>query len=222
MSESCLAPEDESLILGSPKAIRGFAALAKRLLDLFGTLIAVPIAAPLMIGTAVVLKLSSRDPILFIQERAGEGGKVFKIYKFRTMVVNAEDLLDQVIDVDALEEPVFKLKDDPRVTRVGRFLRRWSLDELPQLYNVLRGEMSLVGPRPEETWLVERYSEWHRMRLMAKPGVTGPVQINGRGDLPLQERVRLEVEYINHYSLWKDLAILFKTIPVVIRGNGSY
>ncbi len=222
MSESCLAPEDESLILGSPKAIRGFAALAKRLLDLFGTLIAVPITAPLMIGTAIVLKLSSRDPILFIQERAGEGGKVFKIYKFRTMVVNAEDLLDQVIDVDALEEPVFKLKDDPRVTRVGRFLRRWSLDELPQLYNVLRGEMSLVGPRPEETWLVERYSEWHRMRLMAKPGVTGPVQINGRGDLPLQERVRLEVEYINHYSLWKDLAILFKTIPVVIRGNGSY
>ncbi len=213
--------EAEVSSLESPKML-GAQVVLKRAMDIMVAVIGIPLMAPLMALTAVLVKLDSPGPIFFVQKRAGENGKVFKIYKFRTMVANAEDLLDELIDLDALDEPMFKLKDDPRVTSLGRFLRRWSIDELPQLFNVLKGEMSLVGPRPEEARLVSRYSDWHRLRLMAKPGITGPVQINGRGDLPLEKRVRLEVDYINNYSFGRDLVILLKTIPVVIRGNGSY
>jgi len=202
--------------------IRGPAASIKRLIDIVGSLIAIPISAPLIAVAAVVVTLDSPGPVFFSQERAGENGNTFTIYKLRTMVVNAEELLDDLIDLDTLKEPVFKLQDDPRVTPVGHFLRRWSIDELPQFVNVLKGEMSLVGPRPEESRLVRRYSQWHRLRLRAKPGLTGPVQISGRGDLPLEDRVHLEVDYINNYTLWKDLSILIKTIPVVVLGNGSY
>ena len=223
MYKQDLAP-DEISVTDSAEigGIRGPAAAIKRLMDIVGSLIALPISAPIIAVTAVVVKLDSPGPVFFSQERAGENGKTFTIYKLRTMVVNAEELLDDLIDLDALEEPVFKLQDDPRVTSVGRFLRRWSIDELPQFVNVLKGEMSLVGPRPEESRLVRRYSQWHRLRLRAKPGLTGPVQINGRGDLPLEDRVRLEVDYINNYTLWKDLSILVRTIPVVVLGNGSY
>jgi exopolysaccharide biosynthesis polyprenyl glycosylphosphotransferase len=201
---------------------RGPHAVAKRIMDIVGALVGLPLSAPLMAVAAVLIKLDSPGPVLFAQQRVGDKGRVFTIYKLRTMVANAEELLDQLIDLDALDEPMFKLKDDPRVTPLGRFLRRWSIDELPQLVNVLKGEMSLVGPRPEETRLVQRYNHWHKRRLMAKPGLTGPVQINGRGDLPLKERVQLEVDYIDNYSLWKDLVILVKTIPVILWGNGSY
>jgi lipopolysaccharide/colanic/teichoic acid biosynthesis glycosyltransferase len=120
-----------------------------------------------------------------------------------------------------LGEPVFKLDNDPRVTRVGRFLRRWSLDELPQFWNVLKGEMSLVGPRPEESRLVAIYNDWQRRRLSVKPGLTGPMQVQGRGDLSLETRVRLEVAYIESYSLRQDMAILLQTLPAVLRGNGA-
>jgi len=207
---------------GHRGTIGGLQAAAKRAMDVAGAAVGLPLLAPLMIATAVLIKLDSPGAIIFTQKRVGENGKVFKILKFRTMVANAEELLDELIDLDALEEPAFKLKNDPRVTRLGRFLRRWSIDELPQLLNVLKGEMSLVGPRPEEERIVKRYTAWHCLRLTARPGITGPVQINGRGDLALKERVRLEVNYINNYSLWTDIKILVKTIPVVILGNGSY
>jgi exopolysaccharide biosynthesis polyprenyl glycosylphosphotransferase len=207
---------------GRGTGIHGLSAAAKRLMDLAGALIAIPLCSPLMIGVSLAIKLTSPGPVLFSQERMGERGRVFKMLKFRTMVENAEAMLDQLIDLDALDEPVFKLKDDPRVTPIGRFLRRWSLDELPQFFSVLKGDMSLVGPRPEEVRIVRYYNPWHRQRLMAKPGITGPVQIGGRGDLRLEERVRLEVDYIRNYSVWTDLKILLKTIPAVIRGNGSY
>lgn len=222
MGDKPLTSQDLTVPNSQEGGIRGPAAAVKRAMDIVGAVIGLPLSLPLMAVAAVIIKLDSRGPILFEQMRAGQHGKTFKIYKLRTMVVNAEELLDDLIDLDELEEPMFKLKDDPRVTRVGRFLRRWSIDELPQLYNVLKGEMSLVGPRPEETRLVERYSQWHRLRLQAKPGITGPVQINGRGDLPLEMRVQLEVEYIDSYSIWKDLVILLKTVPVVVLGNGSY
>lgn len=205
-----------------PKMLSGPRAALKRCMDIMGALIAIPLCAPLVVVTAILIKLDSKGPVLFMQLRSGVNGKVFKIYKLRTMVVNAEELLDQLIDLDALEEPMFKLKDDPRVTPLGRFLRRWSIDEMPQFYNILRGEMSLVGPRPEEARLAQRYNHWHRLRLLAKPGLTGPVQIGGRGDLCLEDRVRLEVDYICNYSIWKDIEILLKTVPAVIRGNGSY
>jgi lipopolysaccharide/colanic/teichoic acid biosynthesis glycosyltransferase len=203
-------------------AIRGPRAWVKRGIDLCAAAIALPLCAPLLAGAALLIALDSRGPILYRQERAGRYGRPFKILKLRTMCVGAEEELEELVDLEQLQEPVFKLKNDPRVTHVGRFLRRWSIDELPQLVNVLLGEMSLVGPRPEETWIVARYSRWHRQRLWARPGLTGPVQVSGRADLRLKERVRLEVEYIEGYRLWRDVEILLKTVPAVIRGEGAY
>ena len=194
----------------------------KRAMDVLGALIAIPLFSPLMVAAAAAIRLDSPGPILFVQERIGQNGKPFRMFKFRTMVANAEELLAGLVDLDRLDEPVFKLRNDPRVTCVGRFLRRWSIDELPQLFNVLEGEMSLVGPRPEEAQIVSHYSPWHRMRLLACPGMTGPVQIRGRGDLALAERVCLEVNYIRNCSLWGDVKILLSTIPAVIRGSGCY
>jgi lipopolysaccharide/colanic/teichoic acid biosynthesis glycosyltransferase len=133
----------------------------------------------------------------------------------------AEQELDELIAWETLEEPVFKLPDDPRRTRVGRFLRRWSLDELPQFWNVFKGDMSLVGPRPEEARVVALYNDWHRRRLSIKPGLSGPMQVNGRGDLSLDDRVRLELHYIENYSLRRDLAIIARTLPAVFRGEGA-
>ena len=152
-----------------------------------------------------------------IAEVAAESSK-WKTGTVRTQTPN----LPQLVDLAGLEQPAFKIKDDPRRTRVGRFLRRYSLDELPQLVNVLAGEMSLVGPRPEEAALVERYTDDQRRRLAVKPGLTGPMQVNGRGDLPFEARLVLELDYIERYSLRRDVAILLRTIPAVIRGNGAY
>jgi lipopolysaccharide/colanic/teichoic acid biosynthesis glycosyltransferase len=214
--------ESVPLVGSQQSKISGPTAAVKRALDILVALAGLVICAPVMAVVAVLIKLDSPGSVLFIQPRMGEHGKSFRIYKFRSMVANAEELLDDLVDLDALDEPVFKLKDDPRVTRVGHFLRRWSLDELPQLLNVLAGDMSMVGPRPEEVRVVRYYNGWHRQRLLAKPGVTGPVQVSGRGDLTLEERVQLEIDYINNYSLQRDVAILLRTIPAVIRGDGSY
>jgi lipopolysaccharide/colanic/teichoic acid biosynthesis glycosyltransferase len=142
--------------------------------------------------------------------------------KFRTMVENAEELLSGVVSLDALDEPMFKLRSDPRVTRVGRILRRWSLDEFPQLWNVLVGEMSLVGPRPEQVELVERYAPEHTFRLTLKPGITGPMQVYGRGELTFSERLAVERDYLDHLSIGRDLRILGMTIATVVRGNGAF
>jgi lipopolysaccharide/colanic/teichoic acid biosynthesis glycosyltransferase len=142
--------------------------------------------------------------------------------KLRTMVEGAGDMLPHPTSLADRPLAALKPRDDPRVTRVGKFLRRSSLDELPQLWNVLKGEMSLVGPRPEEIRVVRLYEDWHRLRLAAKPGITGPMQVSGRADLSLDARVRLELKYITSYSLWKDLRILVRTAVAVIRGQGAY
>lgn len=202
--------------------ISGLNRFLKRIMDIVGATAGLIFSAPIIAILAVLIKLDSPGPVFFIQERVGENGRIFRIIKLRTMVTNAEELLEELIDINSLEQPAFKIPNDPRVTRIGRFLRRWSLDELPQFWNVLKGEMSLVGPRPEEVRIVRLYNDWHRRRLAVKPGITGPMQVSGRGDLPLDERVRLELEYIENYSLWKDLVILFKTIPSVISGKGAY
>ncbi len=194
----------------------------KRTMDLIGALLGLVVLAVLFPFIAIAIKLDSPGPVFFVQERVGENGRCFRMVKFRSMVADAEERLSELVDLDALPDPVFKIKDDPRVTRVGRFLRRTSLDELPQVWNVFKGEMSLVGPRPEELRMVQRYNDWHRRRLAVKPGLTGPMQINGRGDLPLDERVKLEVDYIEHYSVWRDIQILAKTIPSVILGKGAH
>lgn len=196
--------------------------IVKRFLDILVSLIGLILFLPLFPLVAIAIKFDSPGPVLFYQVRAGENGKPFTLVKFRTMVYNAEKLLSTLINTDDLREPVFKIPQDPRITRVGKLLRRWSLDEVPQLWNVLRGEMSLVGPRPEEMWLVDRYNDTQRQRLAVKPGLTGPMQINGRGELCFSERLELELEYIQNYSLRHDLIILLKSIPSVINGKGAF
>ncbi len=194
----------------------------KRLIDVIGALVGLIVSAPLMLLIAIAIKLDSPGPVLFVQMRAGRDGKPFRMYKFRSMVADAEARLNEVIAQNRLPLPVFKIPADPRVTRVGKILRRFSLDELPQFVNVLNGEMSLVGPRPEEMRIVALYSDWHRRRLAVKPGITGPMQTYGRGALTLDERVRLELAYIENYSLWKDFYFLLKTIPAVLGGRGAF
>ena len=195
--------------------------MAKRLIDIAGAGGALIVSAPLLAGLVVLVKLDSPGPAFYVQERVGENGRHFHIIKLRSMVAGA-DQLAPVMAPAARSSSAPKTPDDPRVTRLGRVLRRWSLDELPQFWNVLMGDMSLVGPRPEETRVVALYSDWHRARLAVRPGITGPMQIHGRGDLALDDRVRLELDYIEHYSLLKDFVILLKTIPAVIRGDGAY
>lgn len=196
--------------------------LAKRALDLLAAGVGLLLLWPLLALIGLAIRLDSPGPAIFKQQRVGENGRLFTIYKFRSMVTGAEKMLAAVIDVERLQEPVYKIKDDPRRTRLGHWLRRWSLDELPQLFNVLKGEMSLVGPRPEEAWLVERYTLAQRRRLAVKPGLTGPMQINGRGDLTLEDRLAAELAYIRDYSFWEDIRILLRTLPAVVRGRGAY
>ena len=211
----------ELKISGADATISGVNYLAKRTLDVLGALVGLTFT--LLVGSfvALAIKLSSAGPVIFKQQRVGQNGRVFTVYKFRSMHANAEAMLERLIDLDKLAEPVFKLEDDPRLTPVGRVLRRWSLDELPQFWNVLKGDMSLIGPRPEEVRIVAHYNDWHRRRLAVKPGMTGPMQVNGRADLTLDARVRLELEYIDNYSLWRDLCILAKTLPAVVKGTGA-
>lgn len=194
----------------------------KRTLDVVGALVGLVLAAPLRVLLSLLIRLESPGPVIFRQTRVGQHGRQFEMLKLRSMEVDAEVRLAEVLAQNPLHGPAFKMPNDPRVTRIGRFMRRWSLDELPQLWNVLRGDMSLVGPRPEEPWVVAQYTDWHRQRLAVKPGLTGPMQVNGRGDLSLDERVQLELDYIQHYSLWRDLEIILRSIPAVISGRGAY
>ena len=194
----------------------------KRAIDVVLSAAGLVVLAPLMLVIAVCVRLTSRGPALFTQVRAGRNGLPFKILKFRTMCHDAEERISEVISPDELTEPMFKLRQDPRVTRTGRFLRRTSLDELPQLLNVLKGDMSLVGPRPEELWLVERYGETQRFRLQMRPGLTGPMQVHGRGELNFQERLAVEREYVENYSIRKDLKILLRTASTIWRAKGAY
>ena len=196
--------------------------LMKRTMDITGSGLALLVLSPLLLLIALVVRLDSPGPALFRQGRAGRSGRPFEMLKFRTMVRDAEQRLPEVVDIDGLESPMYKLRSDPRVTRVGRLLRRWSLDELPQLVNVLRGEMSLVGPRPEWTRLVERYDEAQLVNLQMRPGLTGPMQVHGRGELTFSERLAVEREYVENHSLRKDLKILLRTVSVVARGHGAF
>jgi lipopolysaccharide/colanic/teichoic acid biosynthesis glycosyltransferase len=193
----------------------------KRAVDVLVSGLGLVALSPLLLAIAGAIKLGSKGPVFFVQERAGVGGRPFPVYKFRTMVEDAEARLKEVVDVDKLDEPVFKLERDPRITGVGHFLRRTSLDEIPQLLNVLKGDMSLVGPRPEEVSMVARYDVWQRRRLKVKPGITGLQQVVARGGPSLNERVRLDVYYIRKQSLLFDAVILLRTVWVVLRGTGA-
>ena len=194
----------------------------KRGMDLVVSGVLLTILSPLLLVTAIVILIDSGRPVFFRQKRAGQNGKPFTMLKFRTMVPDAEERLKDLVDLDDLDEPVFKIQDDPRVTRAGRLLRRTSIDELPQLINVFRSDMSLVGPRPEEEAVVALYDERQRVRLAVKPGLTGPMQVYGRGDLSFEERLAMERDYLDNISLTSDLALLLRTPSAIIRGSGAY
>ncbi len=194
----------------------------KRVFDVVVALFALVVASPLFVLAGIAILLDSGFPIFFRQTRGGEHGRPFQMLKFRTMVRDAEARLPEFVRIEELADPMFKLKTDPRVTRVGRVLRRTSIDELPQLINVLRGEMSIVGPRPEQLDLVERYAPEHQFRLQVKPGITGPMQVYGRGQLTFDERLAVEREYVENLSLARDIRILLMTMPAVLGKRGAY
>lgn len=196
--------------------------LLKRLLDVTVSAASILLLSPLFLVIATAIAVDSPGSVLFSQVRVGVHGRRFRMRKFRTMTEDAEAQLLQLVPFDSLEKPMFKLQNDPRVTRVGRVLRRASLDELPQLFNVLVGDMSLVGPRPEQVELVERYGEEELFRLSVKPGLTGPMQVYGRGQLSFEERLSVEREYIENLSIVRDLRMLALTIPAVFGGRGAY
>ncbi len=196
--------------------------MTKRVFDLVVGSALTVLTLPIMAVVAIAVKLDSPGPILFRQQRVGENGKLFTMYKFRSMIANAEMLQDQVNTTDKEGHLIHKRPDDPRITRVGRFIRRFSLDELPQLFNVLKGDMSLVGPRPELPWLVYRYEPWQRKRLAAPPGCTGWWQVNGRSEKMLHLHIEEDLYYLQHYSLWLDIKILVKTPWAMLRGKGAF
>jgi exopolysaccharide biosynthesis polyprenyl glycosylphosphotransferase len=196
--------------------------LLKRVIDVGVAAVALVVLSPLMLVIAAAVLLDSGRPILFKQLRAGANARPFTMLKFRTMVQDAEHLLVGLVRIAELQEPMFKLRTDPRTTRVGRVLRRTSLDELPQLVNVLRGDMSLVGPRPEQLELVERYKPEHLFRLAVKPGMTGPMQVYGRGELSFDERLAVEREYVASISVGRDVHILALTIASIFHGRGAF
>jgi exopolysaccharide biosynthesis polyprenyl glycosylphosphotransferase len=193
----------------------------KRGMDIVVAALLLVFLSPLLLAVALAILVDSGRPVLFRQRRAGRNGLPFTMVKFRTMVPDAERRLGELVDLGQLSEPAFKIVDDPRVTRIGRFLRRTSIDELPQLINVLGGAMSLVGPRPEEEDVVALYDERQRLRLNIKPGLTGPMQVYGRADLTFEERLAMERDYLDNLSLLTDLAILIRTPRAVIHGEGS-
>ncbi|MGD0745034.1 MAG: sugar transferase, partial [Verrucomicrobiota bacterium] len=197
--------------------------LAKMLVDFFGAVVLVILLSPLFLLVAAAIKCASPGPVFFKQQRSGLNGAPFRLYKFRTMVTNAEQYKHELEAMNEMRGPVFKVTNDPRVTRIGKWLRRYSLDELPQLFNVLRGEMSLVGPRPLPVGEVKRFNDLaHRRRLSVKPGITCLWQISGRNQITdFKEWVRLDLEYIDHWSLWLDLKILLRTIPAVFAATGA-
>jgi len=200
-----------------------FAKRAKRFIDLMAILIASPILLPLLALIALFVKLDSKGPVFFRQKRVGKNGALFEIYKFRTMVINSESLKDELLkENQSTDGVIFKMTDDPRVTKVGKYLRKFSLDELPQLFNVAIGNMTLVGPRPPITSEVVQYTHEERKRLDVTPGITCIWQISGRSQIPFKQQVEMDQEYIRSTSLKMDLWILLKTIPAVITGKGAY
>jgi exopolysaccharide biosynthesis polyprenyl glycosylphosphotransferase len=203
-------------------SIRGWNLVIKRVSDVALTLFFSLIALPLGLIIAIAVWFDSRGPVFYTQTRVGKNGEPFSCYKFRSMVVGADELRAEIDVLNEASGPLFKVRDDPRRTRVGRFLRRYSLDELPQLFNVLRGDMSLVGPRPNLPEEVAQYKEWHKRRLSVSPGITGLWQVSGRSDLTFDEMVLLDIYYVENWNLAMDFSILLRSIPAVLRGQGAY
>ena len=185
----------------------------KRVLDIGGSFVGLIVLSPIFLIVAILMKKEEPNgPVFFSQTRVGKDGAMFKMYKFRSMCIDAEDKLAELLDKNEVEGAMFKMKDDPRVTNIGKFIRKTSIDELPQLWNVLKGEMSLVGPRPPLVREVAEYTPYDKQRLLVKPGCTGPWQISGRNDVGFDEMVEMDINYINHLSIVNDLKIVFQTV----------
>jgi exopolysaccharide biosynthesis polyprenyl glycosylphosphotransferase len=214
--------EDDAVITLSTGPPESWQHLLKRALDVAISLAAILALAPLGALTALLIKLTSPGPVFFAQERVGLNKRRFRLYKFRTMVADAAERQREIEHLNEARGPVFKIRNDPRLTRVGKFLRKTSIDELPQLFNVLRGDMSLVGPRPLPVRDYEGFDQdWQRRRFSVRPGITCLWQINGRSSIPFEKWMELDMEYIDHWSLGLDFKILAKTIPAVLKGAGA-
>ena len=194
--------------------------VSKRILDIVVSFTALIVAAPILLACALAIRVETPGPVMFSQKRTGRAGRRFPMWKFRTMVANAEELKAELAHLNILPPPDFKIPNDPRVTKVGRFLRATSLDELPQLFNVLRGDMSIVGPRPT-SFPASSYELWHTQRLDVAPGMTGLWQLEGRNATTFDERLRLDVQYIRHMSLGQDLRLMARTVGAVVRRDGA-
>jgi exopolysaccharide biosynthesis polyprenyl glycosylphosphotransferase len=199
-----------------------FQRVLKRIFDIFVSAVFMAVLSPLFLAIAVIIKYSSRGPVFFKQMRCSLYGRKFMMYKFRTMVEGAEKKLDALLQKNEMKGPAFKLENDPRLTPIGRFLRKYSLDELPQLWNVFKGDMSIVGPRPPLLTEVTQYDNWQRRRISMRPGLTCIWQVEGRNNISdFNEWARLDLEYIDNWSFWLDIKIMIKTIPVVLLGKGA-
>lgn len=211
-----------SIMTLSNGAIKGWPVFAKRVIDLVVSLCMLIILSPLFAAVAILIKWDSPGPVFFMQDRVGLGKRRFRLCKFRSMVADAEKRMKELEHLNEVSGPVFKIKEDPRITRTGKFLRKTSIDELPQLINVLKGDMSLVGPRPLPVRDYNGFDQdWQRRRLSVRPGITCLWQVNGRSDINFDKWMRLDMEYIDNWSLWLDFMILLKTFPAVLRGSGA-
>ena len=206
------------------ESTRGFSfyEAIKRLIDIICSFVGILVLSPLFIIIAIIIKFTSKGPVFFSQKRVGRNGKEFDMYKFRSMVVNAEELKEKLAAQNEMSGPMFKMKDDPRVTKVGKFIRKTSLDELPQLWNVLKGDMSLVGPRPSLPKEVAQFDEWMYKRLEVKPGLTCYWQVSGRNNIDFEDWMKLDIRYVEEKNLWIDIKLIFKTVGVLFGDKNAH
>ncbi|WP_133014385.1 sugar transferase [Clostridium cuniculi] len=194
----------------------------KRLIDVVCSFMGVLVLSPLFIIIAIIIKTTSKGPVFFSQKRVGKNGKEFNMYKFRSMVVNAEELKEKLAAQNEMSGPMFKMKDDPRVTKVGKFIRKTSIDELPQLWNVLKGDMSLVGLRPSLPKEVAQFDEWMHRRLEVKPGLTCYWQVSGRNNIDFEDWMKLDIRYVDERNIWIDIKLIFKTVGVLFGDKNAH
>ena len=206
------------------ESTRGFSfyEVIKRVIDVVCSFVGVLVLSPLFVVIAIIIKFTSKGPVFFSQKRVGRDGKEFKMYKFRSMVVNAEELKEKLVAQNEMSGPMFKMKDDPRVTKVGKFIRKTSIDELPQLFNVLKGDMSLVGPRPSLPKEVAQFEDWMYRRLEVKPGLTCYWQVSGRNNIDFEDWMKLDIKYVDERSTWIDIKLIFKTVFVLFGDKNAH
>ena len=196
--------------------------ICKRTIDIIGAGLGLILLSPIIAVVACAVKVTSKGPIFFSQKRVGKNGELFEMYKFRSMVVNAEELKENLEDQNEMSGPMFKIKDDPRVTKVGKFIRKTSIDELPQLWNVLKGDMSLVGPRPSLPKEVEQFDNWMFKRLSVRPGLTCYWQVSGRNNIDFEDWMKLDIKYVEERNLWIDIKLIFKTVFVLFGDKNAH